>query len=83
MDALLGNTVIVTSLPGALTIMDTHSWFRGNGPLLVTLGGDLVSSSGVISGGSGGEAGGLLHRRREILTLEETLKTLTGGLGGG
>ncbi|MDH4193718.1 MAG: chromosome segregation protein SMC [Nitrospirota bacterium] len=76
-DALLGNTVIVKSLSGALNIMSTHSWFQGNGPLLVTLGGELVSPSGVIIGGSGGEAGGLLHRRREILTLEEKLKTLT------
>ncbi len=75
-DALLRNTVIVKSLTGALNIMDTHSWFQGNGPLLVTLSGELVSASGVISGGSGGEAGGLLRRRREIFTLEETLKTL-------
>jgi chromosome segregation protein len=74
--ALLGNTVIVKSLSGALKIMASHSWFQGNGPLLVTLGGELVSSLGVISGGSGGEAGGLLRRRREILTLEEKLKTL-------
>jgi chromosome segregation protein len=79
-DALLGNTVIVKSLSGALNVMDAHSWFHGNGPLLVTLSGELVSSSGVISGGSGGEAGGLLRRRREILTLEEKLKTLTLGL---
>lgn len=74
--ALLGNTVIVKSLSGALNVMASHSWFQGNGPLLVTLSGELVSSSGVISGGSGGEAGGLLRRRREILTLEEKLKTL-------
>ena len=74
--ALLRNTVIVKSLSGALNVMASHSWFQGNGPLLVTLGGELVSSSGVISGGSCGEAGGLLRRRREILTLEEKLKTL-------
>ncbi|MEO6202067.1 MAG: chromosome segregation protein SMC [Nitrospirales bacterium] len=79
-DALLGNTVIVKSLAGALNLMTTHSWFQGNGPLLVALGGELVSPSGVISGGSGGEAGGLLRRRREILTLEEKLNTLTVGL---
>ena len=78
--ALLRNTVIVKSLSGALNVMASHSWFQGNGPLLVTLGGELVSSSGVISGGSCGEAGGLLRRRREILTLEEKLKTLAAEL---
>ena len=79
-EALLGNTVIVKSLTGALNLMATHSWFQGNGPLFVALGGELVAPSGVISGGSGGEAGGLLRRRREILTLEEKLSILTVGL---
>jgi chromosome segregation protein len=79
-DALLGHTVIVKSLSGALNIMATHSWFQGSGPLLVTLGGELVSPTGIISGGSVGEAGGLLRRRREIFTLEEKLNTLTVGL---
>ncbi|MCA9421825.1 MAG: hypothetical protein KC592_12455, partial [Nitrospira sp.] len=79
-EALLGNTVIVKSLSGALKLMTEHSWFQGSGPLLVALDGELVSPAGIISGGSGGEAGGLLRRRREILTLEEKLNTLTVGL---
>ena len=79
-EALLGHTVIVKSLAGALNLMTAHSWFQGKGPLLVAMERELVDSSGVISGGSGGEAGGLLRRRREILTLEEKLSVLTVGL---
>ena len=75
-DVLLGNTVIVKSLSGALNVMNTYSWFEGSGQILVTLGGELISSAGVISGGSSAETGGLLRRRREIHTLEEKLKIL-------
>jgi len=80
-DSLLGNTVIVESLSGGLALMNTFGWFRGKGPLLVTLSGELIFPSGLISGGSGGEAGGLLRRRREILKLEGQLKTLIAELG--
>jgi len=75
-DGLLHNTVIVESLGGAVALMEKHQWFQGNGPCLVTLQGEVVSPLGVISGGSSREAGGLLRRRREILTLEETLRSL-------
>ncbi len=77
-DGLLQDTVIVESLAGALALMDKHEWFQGNGPCLVTLNGEMVSSLGVISGGSNRETGGLLRRRREILTLEENLQALQG-----
>ena len=75
-DGLLQDTVIVESLSDALVLMDTHEWFQGNGPCLVTLKGEIVSSRGVMSGGAIREAGGLLRRRREILTLEEKLAAL-------
>ena len=58
--------------------MDQHEWFQGDGPCLVTLNGEMVSSLGVISGGSSRETGGLLRRRREILALEENLHALQG-----
>ncbi len=75
-DGLLHNTVIVDSLGGAVALMEKYQWFEGDGPCLVTLQGEVVSPLGVISGGSSREAGGLLRRRREILTLEETLQAL-------
>ncbi|MDR4494520.1 MAG: chromosome segregation protein SMC [Nitrospirales bacterium] len=75
--ALLGQTVIVDTLAGALALMETQQWFHGQGPLLATLEGELVYSSGVIIGGSDNESGGLLHRRREILELEQRLQNLS------
>ncbi len=75
-DALLGDTVIVESLADALAIMDKYLWFQGAGPSLVTLNGEMVTSCGVLSGGSNRAAGGLLRRRREILALEDNLQTL-------
>jgi len=74
--ALLRETVIVNSLTDALALMDDHGWFNGVGPLMATLDGDLVYASGVIVGGSDNEVGGLLHRRREILALEQRLQSL-------
>ena len=75
-DGLLQDTVIVGSLADAMDLMDKHEWFHGHGPSFVTLNGEVVSSLGVMSGGSNREAGGLLRRRREILTLEESLTAL-------
>jgi chromosome segregation protein len=75
-DGLLQDTVLVESLADALALMDKHEWFQGDGPCLVTLNGEMVSSLGVISGGSSRETGGLLRRRREILTLEDKLDKL-------
>ncbi|MGD9850346.1 MAG: chromosome segregation protein SMC [Nitrospirales bacterium] len=75
--SLLGETVIVETLAGALALMETHQWFMGQGPLIATLDGELVYSSGVIVGGSDNESGGLLHRRREILELEQRLQNLS------
>ena len=73
-DGLLHETVIVESLADAMVLMDKHQWFQGNGPSLVTLNGEVVSSLGVLSGGLSNETGGLLRRRREIMELEESLQ---------
>lgn len=75
--SLLGETVIVESLTDALALMERYDWFHGQGPLLATLEGELVYATGVIVGGSENEAGGLLHRRREILELEQRLQNLS------
>ncbi len=79
-EGLLRDTVIVGSLADALGLMEQHQWFQGNGPSLVALGGEVVSSLGVLSGGSNRGAGGLLRRRREILTLEGNLQALQAEL---
>ena len=79
-DSLLCDAVIVNSLADALALMDKHQWFQGNGPSLVTLNGEVVSSLGVLTGGLSREAGGLLRRRREILVLEEKLQSLQAEL---
>lgn len=73
---LLGETVIVDTLSGALAIMEANNWFGGTGPLLATLAGELVYASGLLVGGSDNDSGGLLHRRREILELEQRLTSL-------
>ena len=78
---LLRDTVIVGSLADALVLMDKYQWFQGNGPFLVTLNGEVVSSLGVLSGGVSRETGGLLRRRREILALEDNLQALQTELG--
>ena len=71
MDALLQDTVIVSSLEDAMALMEKFEWFQGNGPCFVTLNGEIVSTIGVITGGSSNETSGLLRRRREILHLEK------------
>ena len=80
-DGLLQDTIIVESLPDALALMDKYEWFQGDGPCLVTMNGEIVSPLGVMSGGAIREAGGLLRRRREILTLEEKLAALMAEFG--
>ncbi len=75
-DGLLANTVIVGSLADALMLMDKYQWFPESALSLVTLTGEVVSSRGMLSGGLSRETGGLLRRRREILTLEGSLQSL-------
>ncbi len=74
-DTLLTDTVVMDSLHEALEVMRQHSWFGGNGPNLVTLRGEWVSSSGMIRGGLERESGGVLHRRRAILNLENSVRS--------
>ena len=71
--SLLGRTILVKDLDTALRLV-------GEGEIdarIVTLEGEVVDSSGMISGGSIGEREvGLLGREREIDGLEEEIKTL-------
>ncbi len=75
-DGLLQDTVIVETLADAMALMGKNDWFQGEGPCLVTVNGEMVTSLGIVSGGENRESGGLLRRRREIMTLEDHLQTL-------
>ena len=70
MTSFLDHMFIVENINAALKIMERHEWFHGRGPTLVTLEGEMIYSNGVMTGGSTGETGGILRRRREILRLK-------------
>jgi chromosome segregation protein len=67
---LIGDTGVVENWEEALR------WMKNGGGFgtLVTLEGDILQSSGVISGGSRDQGLGLLERRREIRDLEQRVK---------
>jgi chromosome segregation protein len=67
---LIGDVGVVEGWEGALRWMKNGGGFGA----LVTLEGDILESSGVISGGSRDQGLGLLERRREIRDLERRVK---------
>ncbi len=72
---LLGKTVIVEDMETAIKLAKQNSYtFR-----IVTVGGDLINPSGVMSGGSVmKKTVNILGRGREIETLEKQLKKIEG-----
>ena len=72
----LEKVYIVETLEAGLQIMEKYQWFEGRGPLLVTIEGETIQPSGVITGGVAGESGGVLRRRGEILRLEGKAREL-------
>ena len=60
--------------------MEKYQWFESRGPLLVTVEGETIQSSGVITGGIVGESGGILRRRGEIIRLEAKAKELKANI---
>ena len=72
---LLGNTVVIENLDRAIQL--TRS-FRPNARL-VTLEGELINTSGAVTGGSSNhQTSGLLSRPRELEDLQERINQLTG-----
>lgn len=69
-DSLFDRVVIVESLEQAVRLWERHSWSAPDGPTLVTLAGEVLDPSGVLTGGQIQEGQGLLERRREVLELE-------------
>jgi len=71
-DFLLGNTLIVNDLDTAIRLR-SRSY---NNVQFVTLDGQIVSSAGIIIGGTGTEGAGLLRRSREIADLKKEVSEL-------
>jgi chromosome segregation protein len=69
-DALFDRVVIVRSLDQALQLWERHEWGAPQGPILVTLDGEVVDASGIVTGGQVQSTPGLLERRREVIDLE-------------
>lgn len=73
MNHLLGRILIFDSLEAAVAYARTNRTFNR----IVTLDGDVVRSSGAMTGGAeGNKTGGLLARKRELEELEEKLVAL-------
>lgn len=72
-DSLLGRVVIVENLDTALKFAKTTGWSR-----MVTLEGEVVHSSGAVTGGVQQRAGfGMVQRKAELAKLEADLVALT------
>lgn len=68
-DSLLGRVLIVEHLDAALRLAKTTGWSR-----MVTLDGEVVHSSGAVTGGTTArQSFGLVQRKAELLRLQETL----------
>lgn len=71
-ESLLGRTIVTETLDDSLRLAKTTGWSR-----LVTLDGEVVHSSGAVSGGhSGRQTSGIVHRQAELKAIEQELKDL-------
>ncbi len=74
---LLGGALVVRDLPSALELWQGG----GRGCTLVTLDGEVLDPSGVVTGGPlEGEGHGALQRRRELGELEQTVRSFEAEL---
>jgi chromosome segregation protein len=78
---LFEGVVIVNSLEVALEQWGRGMWSAPDGPILVTIDGEVLDAAGVITGGTAGSTGGLLLRRREVQRLEEERREVSQSLG--
>ncbi|MGE3976182.1 MAG: hypothetical protein AB7F94_01170, partial [Nitrospira sp.] len=79
-DALFDRVVIVRSLDQAIQLWERQAWSAPNGPILVTLDGEVVDASGIVTGGQVQGTPGLLERRREVIDLEAKRHSLVTDL---
>lgn len=73
---LLGHVVVVESLHDGLAMIQDVSCGDLGALLLVTRNGEVIDPGGIVTGGSSGEASGLLQRRREVRSLERTMASI-------
>lgn len=69
-DLLFDRVVMIRSLDQAMQLWEQQEWSAPNGPILVTLDGEVVDASGIVTGGQVQGTPGLLERRREVIDLE-------------
>ena len=79
-DCLFDRVVFVESLDHALRLWDRNLWSAPDGPILVTLRGEVLDPSGVLTGGQIQEGQGLFERRREVLELVSRRQSLVSVL---
>jgi chromosome segregation protein len=77
---LLDGVVIVDTLETAVRVWERHRWAAPDGPVLVTLAGEIMDAAGVITGGGAGSDTGLLQRRREVRQLAARREELVGAV---
>ena len=73
LSCFLGHVVIVQTFETGLKLIEKID--RTDNVSFVTLEGEILNSSGIVSGGSQGNTLGLLQQRREIRTLERHIET--------
>lgn len=81
-DYLFDRVVFVETLEQAVRLWEQQAWTAPNGPILVTVAGEVLDASGLIIGGHAAAGQGLLERRREVLELETTRQETVGSLEG-
>lgn len=71
-DSLLGRVVVTETLDDALRLAKSRGWSR-----MVTLDGEVIHSSGAVTGGAAkSQTSGMVQRRAELHELEEDLRDL-------
>ena len=73
---LLGRVVVVERLHDGLALIQDVSCDDLGALLLVTRNGEVIDPGGIVTGGSSGDASGLLQRRREVRSLERTMASI-------
>ncbi len=79
---LLGRVVLVDTLEDGLSAINHVAQADLGFLLLVTRTGEVIDPRGIVTGGSSGEASGLLQRRREVHSLEQELSSMDQRIAG-
>lgn len=68
--ALFLRVVFVQDLDAVVRLWEQKVWTDAQGPTLVTLAGEVLDASGILTGGLASASAGVLQRRREVRHLE-------------